>query len=52
MTIAPTTEKLITGEEFLPMSDIGPCARVHGRIVPSEGVLAGFMLPLVELFAA
>lgn len=34
MVIAPTEEKLITGEEFLAMGDIGPCELVNGRIVP------------------
>lgn len=34
MVIAPTAEKLITGEEFLAMGDIGPCELVNGRIVP------------------
>lgn len=34
MIIAPAAEKLITGEEFLAMGDIGPCELVNGRIVP------------------
>lgn len=34
MIIAPTQEKLITGEEFLFMGDIGPSELVNGRIVP------------------
>ena len=34
MVIALTGEKLITGEEFLSMGDIGPCELVNGRIVP------------------
>ena len=34
MVIAPTVEKLITGEEFLSMGDSGPCELVNGRIVP------------------
>jgi len=34
MVIAPTVEKLITGEEFLFMGDSGPCELVNGRIVP------------------
>ena len=33
MVIAPTQEKLITGEEFLALGDIGPCELVQGRIV-------------------
>ncbi|MEZ4732858.1 MAG: Uma2 family endonuclease [Caldilineaceae bacterium] len=34
MIIAPAEEKLISGEEFLAMGDIGPCQLVNGRIVP------------------
>jgi Uma2 family endonuclease len=33
MVIAPTQEKLITGEEFLALGDRGPCELVQGRIV-------------------
>lgn len=31
---APVKVKLITGEELMAMSDIGPCELVEGRIVP------------------
>lgn len=33
MVMAPHQEKLITGEEFFAMGDIGPCELVNGRIV-------------------
>jgi len=34
MVIAPSQEKLLTGEEFFALGDIGPCELVNGRIVP------------------
>ncbi|MEZ4732570.1 MAG: hypothetical protein R3E79_36155 [Caldilineaceae bacterium] len=44
-------EQVITGDEFLAMGDIGPSELVKGKIVPIEGVLAGFALSLAESVA-
>jgi len=34
MTGTSSTDRLLTGEEFLALGDIGPCELIDGRIVP------------------
>jgi Uma2 family endonuclease len=49
MVIAPPQEKLLTGEEFFALGDIGPCELVDGRIVPISTTGGEYAIIEVEI---